>query len=47
MMRQACWAGGAWQNKLWDLFSTSNNLSGWSSASVLRNDYEMVIVRLA
>lgn len=42
----ACWAGGAWQTKAWDLSYTGGNMSGWQSANVLRNDYEMTILRL-
>jgi hypothetical protein len=45
------WTNGAWAAKHWDLTvanlaSTTINMMGWSSVSVLRNDYEAVIVRL-
>lgn len=46
-------AGGApsWQSKNWDLTGTIGivgvtNLAGWSSVNLLRNDYEMVAMRL-
>lgn len=45
------WTLGAWQSKNWDLTATglalsTINLSGWSGVTLLRNDYEMVVVRL-
>jgi hypothetical protein len=46
MLDIACWSGGAWQTKGWDLSLNAVALSGWSSVNVLRNDYETVIVRL-
>jgi len=42
----ACWSGSAWHNKLWDLSLSGTNLSGWSSANLLRNDYEALTLRL-
>lgn len=41
-------AGGArsWQNRGWDLTNAGTQLSGWSSVNLLRNDYEMLVVRL-
>lgn len=42
----ACWSGSAWHNKQWDLTYSGTNLSGWSSANLLRNDYEQVTLRL-
>jgi hypothetical protein len=42
----SCWSAGAWQVKAWDLLAGATALSSWSSVSVLRNDYEVVIVRL-
>jgi hypothetical protein len=42
----ACWSGSAWHNKLWDITLSGVNLSGWSSANLLRNDYEALTLRL-
>jgi len=42
----ACWSSGAWQVKAWDLLSGGASLAGWSSAGLLRNDYEAVVLRL-
>ncbi len=43
----SAWTNGAWQAIGWDLsYSSGTLMSGWSSVSVLRNDYEAVIVRL-
>jgi hypothetical protein len=42
----ACWSGSAWHNKLWDLSLSGSSLSNWSSANLLRNDYEALTLRL-
>lgn len=42
----AAWTGGAWQIKAWDLTYGGVSLGSWSSAGLLRNDYETVILRL-
>jgi len=42
------WGGAAWEDKSWDLFVGADLLSGQdlNAVTVLRNDYEMVTVRL-
>lgn len=41
------YTGGAYHSKLWGVFSTSTNLvTSWDAATLLRNDPEMVILRL-
>lgn len=41
------YTGGAWHSKFWSIFDTSSTqISTWDSASLLRNDFEQVVLRL-
>jgi hypothetical protein len=43
----AAWTNGAWNIRGWNFFATGGvGIGGWSSVNLLRNDYEMVVVRL-
>lgn len=40
------WTSGAWANKAWDITWNSASLGAPTSASLLRNDFEAVVLRL-
>lgn len=42
----ATWASGAWATKQWALYADADQLGPWISATVLRNDFERVGLRL-
>lgn len=42
----SAWTGGAWQAKTWDILATAVSLGSFNRISLLRNDYELVTVRL-
>lgn len=46
-LRVGAWTGGAWHDKDWGVFTDSSDLvNQWDQCTVLRNDPEMVTVRL-
>ena len=42
----AAYAAGGWRTKQWALYVGADQLGPWSSATILRNDFERVTVRL-
>lgn len=41
------YTGGAWHSKLWNITLAGANVAAWDSASILRNDLEHSVIRLA
>jgi hypothetical protein len=46
VLEVSCWSGGAWQTKSWDVLVNSVSIGTVNAVTVLRNEYDTVVVRL-
>lgn len=46
VLEVSCWSGGAWQTKAWDLLVNGVSIGTVNAVTVLRNQYDTVVVRL-
>jgi hypothetical protein len=46
VLEVSCWSGGAWQTKSWDVLINGSSIGTVNAVTVLRNEYDTVVVRL-
>lgn len=46
VLEVSCWSGGGWQTKSWDVLVNGSSIGTVNAVTVLRNEYDTVVVRL-
>lgn len=46
VLEVSCWSGGAWQTKAWDVLVNGSSIGTVNAVTVLRNEFDTVVVRL-